>query len=346
MPSKTGGDAHGDARRLQGPERVAALLLAMGKPMAERLLPHFEPSELREISRRAVALGPVPAVELEALIEDFANQFAAGLNLLVSPREIEDFLTGVIPPEQLSSAGPEPSDTFDPSAWDQLSQLSDTALAKHLAEEHPQTIALVLSRLEPTKSAKIMIEFPAKLRDEAMRRMLASRPATDAGLRIVAGALQEDLLSSAARSSGPDAHERLARIINNMDQNDIEGLLQSLGDARPKSAEILKSLLFTFEDIIHMSPKARTTLLDKVPSDRLVLALKGTDAEFRDTVLSALASRSRRVVESELGRNEAAPQRDVTDARRQIANMALELAGSGEIELKPPAEEQGEMMIA
>jgi flagellar motor switch protein FliG len=335
-------------RRLQGPERVAALLLAMGKPLAERLLPHFEPSELREISRSAVALGSVPAAELEALIEEFASQFAAGLNLLVSAREIEDLLTGVMPPEQPAAAPAEPAaGTLDPAAvWDRVSQLSEAALAKYLADQHPQTAALVLSKLEPTKSAKIMTGFPPKVRDEAMRRMLASRPATEAALRIVAGALQDDLLATAAKGSGADPHERLAKIINNMDRDDMEGVLQSLGDARPKSAEILKGLLFTFEDIVALTPKARTTLLDKVPTDRLVLALKGTEAEFRETVLSGLASRARRVVESELGRNEPAAQREVTNARREIANMALDLAGRGEIQLKPEAEEQGEEMIA
>jgi flagellar motor switch protein FliG len=346
MAAKTAGDLRQRPKRLHGPERVAALLLAMGKPVAERLLPHFEPSELREISRSAVALGPVPAAELEALIEEFANQFAAGLNLLVSAREIEDLLTGVMPPEQLPAAAAGPEGAPDQSVWDKVSQLSEAALVGYFAEQHPQTVALVLSKLEPTKSAKVMTAFTPGQRDEVMRRMLASRPPTDAALRIVAGALQEDLLSTAARGSGADAHERLAKIINNMERDDMEGVLQSLGDARPKSAEILKGLLFTFEDIVNLSAKARTTLLDRVPSDRLVLSLKGTDAEFRDTVLSALAARARRVVESELGRNEPSAQRDVANARREIANMALDLAGRGELELKPPAEGQGESMVA
>ncbi len=331
-------------RRLQGPERVAALLLAMGKPVAERLLPHFEQSELREISRSAVALGPVPAAELEALIEEFANQFAAGLNLLVSAREIDDLLTGVMPPEPAAPAAAEPAGAPDAVVWDKVSQLSEAALTKYLGNEHPQTAALVLSKLEPTKSAKVITALPAPLRDEVMRRMIASRQPTDAALRIVAGALQEDLLAAATKGSGNDPHERLAKIINNMDRNDMEGALQSLGDARPKSAEILKSLLFTFEDVVDLTPKARTTLLDRVPSDRLVLALKGTDAAFRETVLSGLAARARRVVESELGRNEPAAQRDVASARREIANMALDLAGRGEIQLKAEAEEQGEMI--
>jgi flagellar motor switch protein FliG len=349
MAATTGGGLQEVSRRLHGPERVAALLLAMGKPFAERLLPHFEPSELREISRCAVALGRVPAHELETLIEDFAGQFAAGLNLLVSAREFEDLLTGVIPPEQPPAETAETAEApsaFDPSIWEKISQLSETVLAEYLLEEHPQAIALVVSKLEPAKAAKLMTEFPADLRDATMRRMLASRPATEAGLRVLALALQEDLLETASREKAADPHEKLARIINNMDRDHMEHFLQSLGDARPQSAEILKGLLFSFEDLAQMTPEARSTLLDKVQSDRLVLALKGTEADFREAVLSALPARARRVVESELGRNEAAPQREVADARREIVNTALELAGRGEIQLKTPSDQQSEPMVA
>jgi flagellar motor switch protein FliG len=345
MVAPSSGDIRAAGRRLQGPERVAALLLAMGKPLAERLLPHFQPAELSEISRCAVALGRVPSRELEAVIEDFANQFAAGLDLLVSARDFEDMLTGVIP-EQPPAVAEEGAVGVDPAIWDKISRLPETVLAEYLLEEHPQAVALVLSKLEPAQAAKVMTSFPAGLRDETMRRMLASDQPTEAGIRVIARALQDDLLESASREKGADPHEKLARIINNMDRGEMEHFLQSLGDARPQSAEILKGLLFSFEDILQMTPEARATLLDKVSSDRLVLALKGTDPEFREAVLSALPARSRRAVESELGRNEPSPQRDVADARREMVNMALEMAGRGEIQLKPGSEQQSDLMVA
>jgi flagellar motor switch protein FliG len=333
-------------RRLHGPERVAALLLAMGKPLAERLLPHFDPAELREISRCAVALGRVPAAELEGLIEEFAGQFAAGLNLLVTAREFEDLLSGVMPPEPPFAAMAELPTFEEPAVWDRVSQLSEKVIADYLLEEHAQTVALIVAQLEPAKAAKVMTELPAGLRDDAMRRMLASGPATEAGLRIVADALEKDLLENAPRSDGPDPHKRLAQIINNMDRDDTETFLQTLGEAKPQSAEILKSYLFTFEDLSQVTPQARASLLDKVSSERLVLALKGTEAEFREVVLSALPSRSRRVVENELGRNEAVQQRDIAAARREIVDLALDLAGRGDIQLKAPPGQQSEQMVA
>ncbi len=346
MVAPSSSDLRQVGRRLQGPERVAALLLAMGKPLAERLLPHFEPAEIKEISRCAVALGRVPSRELEAVIEDFASQFAAGLDLLVSAREFENLLTGVIHPVEAAAAPAEAPEVADPAIWDKVSRLPQTVLAEYLADEHPQAVALVLSRLDPALAARVMTELPADLRQEAMRRMLASNQPTEAALRIVARALEEDLLEPASREKGADPHEKLARIINNMEREQMEQFLQSLGDARPQSAEILKGMLFSWEDILQMTPEARATLFDKVSSDRLILALKGTEADFREAVLSTLPARSRRAVEAELARNEASPQRDVADARREIVNAALEMAGRGELQLKATSEQQSEPMVA
>jgi flagellar motor switch protein FliG len=119
----------------------------------------------------------------------------------------------------------------------------------------------------------------------------------------------------------------------------MEEVLQSLTEVRPKSAEILKGLLFTFDDIVGLTPRARTALFDQIPNDRVVLALKGTDDAFRSVILSSLASRVRRMVEHELNSREPASQRDVLDARRAITDLALEMAGRGEIEINSESDD-------
>jgi flagellar motor switch protein FliG len=102
---------------------------------------------------------------------------------------------------------------------------------------------------------------------------------------------------------------------------------------------VLKGLLFTFEDLVKLAPRARMMILDQVPNERIVIALKGTDAAFRDALLSAMGSRARRMIDVELETGEPVPQRDVTEARRAITDLALEMAGRGEIELNPDGED-------
>jgi flagellar motor switch protein FliG len=131
----------------------------------------------------------------------------------------------------------------------------------------------------------------------------------------------------------------MADIINKLDRNHMEDVMQNLAAARQKTAEVLRKLMFTFDDIVELQPKARSVLFDKIPTELVVLALKGSDAAFRDSILSSLATRARRIVDSELASGGPALQRDVPKARRTIAGTALELASGGEIELNSSEDE-------
>jgi flagellar motor switch protein FliG len=198
----------------------------------------------------------------------------------------------------------------------------------------------VLSKVSPNCAAKVMGHLPRELRNSLMRRMLNFKLVMQPTMRLLEGALNEELLVNVARNTTSDTHSRMADIINKMERGHIEDMLKSLSEKRPKSAEVLKELLFTFDDVINLAPKARTMIFDQVPTDRIVVALKGTDKHFRELILSAVASRVRRVVEHELAIGEPSNQRDVLEARRVITDLALDLAEKGEIELNPDQEDE------
>jgi flagellar motor switch protein FliG len=178
-----------------------------------------------------------------------------------------------------------------------------------------------------------MGHLPPPLRNGLMRRMLTFKPIVDETMKTIEQTLHEDFMINFSRNMGADTHAKMADIINKMERDHMEEVLQSLTEVRPKSAEILKGLLFTFDDIVGLTPRARTALFDQIPNDRVVLALKGTNEDFRSIILSSLASRVRRMVEHELNSKEPASQRDVLEARRAITDLALEMASRGEIEL-------------
>ena len=339
MPSPVPMNSGASQRFLKGPERVAALLLAMGKPAASRLLKHFDVDELKQITRSVAELGIVPVPTLELLVEDFASQFANGVDLLGSPNEVEQMLDGVLSPEQIADVMSDVTGNSNEAMWDRLSNVPEAIFGNYLVKEHPQTAALILSKVTPGCAAKVMGQFPRDLRNEMMRRMLSIAPVTEAAVRIVQGQLQDDLLSNLSRQSGSEQNARIANIINKMERDQMEDVMQSLAAARPKAAEVLRGLMFTFDDIIKLQPKARSVLFDKIPTELVVLALKGTDAGFRDSILSSLATRARRIVDSELANGGPALQRDVLRARRMIADTALELSSNGEIDLNSSEDE-------
>ena len=326
------------SRTLKGSDKAAALLLAMGKPVAGRLLKHFDPAELRKITRSASELGSIPTQLLEEIVEDFCAHFSGGLDLLGNAGEAELLLTGAFPPEQVADILSDVLGSSNSGMWEKLIEIPESVFAAYLLKEHPQTAAFILSKVNPGFAAKIAAEVPREFRNQLMRRMLALEPVQDAALRSIEGVLQEDLLNSAARHSGANPHSRMADIINKLEPADMEDVLQSLTLAKPKEAELLKKLLFSFDDMLKLSVKARATLFDKIPTERVVQALKGTEAEFRDAVLSSLTTRARRLVESELENGAPVSQREITRARRAIADLVLEMVQRNEIEISPAAE--------
>ena len=322
-----------DLRLLQGPEKVAALLLAAGKPVASRLLKHFDPVELKEITRSAAELGSVSAGEIETLIEEFAHEFAAGMSLLGTARELEKLLSGVLPSEQIVEIMSDVLGRGDSSIWERASTIPDAAIAEFIAKEHPQTAALILSKLKSDASAKVLAGLPPALRNELMRRMLSLKPIGDSALRLLEEGVHEDLILGHARHPRGATHARAAEIINNMKPEEIEELLGSLAAERPDEAAVLKRMLFRFEDVRKLAPKACAALFDQIPAERIVLALAGMDQPFCDLVLSSLAARARRIVEHELASNDPPAAKNVADARRQVAERALAMIRRDEIQV-------------
>jgi flagellar motor switch protein FliG len=322
-----------------GSNRVAALLMIMGKPMATRLMKHFEADELKQVTRAIADLRSVPPAQLETMVEDFASQFAGGANLNGTAGEVERMLDGVLPKEQIDEIMADVLGNADRTIWERMSGVAEAMFASYILKEHPQTAALILSKVKPACAAKVLSHLPPDFRNGLMRRMLTIKPVIDDTMRILERTLHEDFMMNFSRNMGADSHARIADIINKMERDHMENVLQSLAETRPKSAEILKSLLFTFDDIIRLTPRNRTALFDKVPTDKAVLALKGTEASFREIILQSLATRVRRMVEQELASGQPATQREVTEARRTITDLALEMAGRGEIEIKTDNEE-------
>ncbi|WP_249688472.1 flagellar motor switch protein FliG [Microvirga sp. 3-52] len=325
---------------LKGPERVATLLFAMGKPAASKILKHFSEDEIRLVTKSAAQLGPVSPTQIEQLVEEFASNFSDGADLIGGATHIEKLLTGILSPEQIANIMSEVVGNANRSIWERISTVSEGAIASYLMKEHPQTAALILSKVKPSCAAKVMTQLPQPLRNNLMRRMLSMKPIVDETMKNIEKTLHEDFMANFSKNAGADTHAKIADIINKMERDHMEDVLTSLSSVRPKSAEILRGLLFTFDDIVKLTPKDRTTLFDQVPPDRVVLALKGTNDDFRKVVLSALSSRVRRMIEHELNSKEPSAHRDIAEARRTITDLALEMAGRGEIVINSETEDE------
>jgi flagellar motor switch protein FliG len=325
------------ALSLTGAEKVTVLLLALGKPRAAKLLKLFDPDDLKVLTQLAGDLQPIGATDLEMLVEEFAQKFASGVNFVGTEKEVKSLLSDVMVDDPMAGMMPEMSEVpasegTDALIWEKVSQLKTEVLSAFLENEHPQTVAVILSKIDPAVAAKMIKAYPPQQRNELLCRMLGIKQVSDEAARAVEAAITEQLLTNVSSGS----HTSVADILNQLEKPHSDEMLKKLAEVRPEDAQVLKSMLFTFEELTKLSDKSRTMLLDQVPTERLIAALKGMDAAFQAAILSSLGARSRRMVEAELASGGTATPREIVEARKAIVDVVLKMMQKGEILLKEP----------
>ena len=330
-------EAIGGERELSGPEKAAALLLMMGKPPAARLLKQFDQPDLRSVAQAAAGLGAIPAATLDRLVEEFAADFSTGTDLLGDAGQAKSLLADSLPADEIADIlGLAPVEAGPPDLWRSLGQAPDSAIIALLTAERAATATYILSRLDPAVATRLVAALPRDRRNAALCGLVAPLEVTPLAAKLIEDAVETALKQAPSATADTGGRTRLAGIINNLDPAEAEDAIRALEQVRPKDAAIVKTMLFSFNDLPRLSERARALLFDRASIDIVVMALRGTDPQFRDTVLSSMPSRGRRLVEGELNAGAFAPPQDIAKARKAIAEIVLGMASRNEIELGGP----------
>ncbi len=324
-------------RDFTGPEKAAALLLSLGPSAAARIIRRLDPPDVRVVARAAAALGSVAPSALDRLVEEFAEAFTVGVNLLGDVGQARSLLSEALPPDEIEGViGLAPGEFGAEDVWQSLAKVPERTLAGFLGSERPAAAAYVLSRLDSQLAARIVSALPRGRRNAALCGLIAPHAISARAVELVEAALKSMLKTSAAGEGAAGGPTLIAGIINNLEPEAAEDVMRTIGETRPKEAAALKRMLFSFNDLPRLSDRARALLFDRASTEIVVMALRGTDSDFRTAILSSMPSRGRRLVEGELTSGAFAPARDIAKARKAIADIVLAMAGRNEIDLGEP----------
>lgn len=326
------------ASNLTRAQKAAAILVAMGKPAAGRLLKFFKHEELKALIEGARKLKTIPQAELEQIIAEFEDEFAEGAGLMDSAATMDKILSESLSPEEVSAIMNHGSESGvvvpPPSVWPLVEKLEPEAVGGFLAGEHPQTAAVVLTHLSNAAAANVLLTLPKPMRGEVARRMVTLGTVRPAALRIVENQLRARLLGDNASKSSVEGQARVATLLNELDKAQLEEILSDMESAGSADVQAIRSQIFSFDDLPALSQKARLVLFDGLSTELVTLALRGAPADITEAVLSALGARSRRMIESELSMDGGiTPPAEIAKARREIAATAIRLSREGAIEL-------------
>lgn len=342
MASVEAYDRTGMSVALDGASRAAVLLLALGPSGAGRLLRHFSHDDIRALRRGAATQVPVSSQELDALVIEFQEAFKSGPGLSALEGEMQKLLKETLTEEELTQIFAEAPaaglSADDQPIWPRFEEQGVETLRAVLILEHPQVVATVLTRLSPQIAALVVGGFEPALRNDVLRRLLVARPLTPAGEAAFETHFRNVHVARDERKVRSARHAGLAEIVNRMDKPQADELLATLAASEPDDYAAVRRLLFAFEDLPALSRKSLLVLFDDVQADVVTTALTGAEHELRETVLSALAARARRMVEAELAQPRDVTPDEVQSARRSIAALALRLSNEGRIALPAAAD--------
>ena len=327
-------------RGFNGAQKAALLMLALGEERCARLFEAMHEDEIKEISSAMIKLGSVPAELVERLCNEFSDHVGNAGALRGTFESTERLLLSTLPQDRAQHIMEEIRGPAGRTMWDKLSNVNDTLLANYLKNEYPQTVAVVLSKIKPEQSARVLALLPEPLTIDVIFRMLQMESVQREVLDGVENTLRAEFMSNLVRSTHRDSNELMAEIFNNLDRQVEKRLIAALEERDLECAEKIKALMFTFQDLARLSPPAVQTLLRAVEKEKLPIALKGAPSAVTNLFMGAMSERTRKMLRDDMAALGPVRLRDVDDAQASIVTLAKELAATGEIDLASSGSEQ------
>jgi len=320
-----------EERDLVGSERAAVLLLALGENHGKAIWQQLDELEIREVSLAMADLGPVTNNMLENLLSDFITKVSMHGELMGNHDSTERLLKAFLPGDRVDMIMDEIRGPAGRNLWEKLSNVQENVLANYLKNEYPQTVAVVLSKIKAEHAARVLAIFPEEFAAEVVSRMLSMDSVQKEILEKVEQTLRIEFMSNLSHTSRRDAHELMADIFNNFDRQTESRFLSTLEDANRESAEKIKNLMFTFDDLMKLDQNSCQALLRNVDATQLAIALKGAGETVREFFFSNMSSRAAKNLADELETMGAVRLREVDEAQGGMVNMAKDMAAKGEI---------------
>lgn len=321
-----------DYRSLTGVEKTAIFLLSLGEEHTSKIFQHMDEEEIMEISQTMATLGKISSSVVERLFIDFAEQMSSSNSLIGTYQSTERLLSkSGMSKDKISQIMEEIRGPAGRTMWEKLGNVNEEVLANFLQKEYPQTVAVVLSKIQTEHAARVLALLPDGFALEVIHRMLRMEAIQKEVLDDVEKTLRTEFMANLARTARRDSHELMAEIFNNMDRSIESKIMESLEKTAPDAAEKIRSLMFTFEDLSNLDPSSIQTIIRAADKDKLPLALKGATETLRDLFFSNMSERAAKIMKEDMASMGPVRLKEVEESQQYIVNVAKDLESRGEV---------------
>lgn len=329
---------------LTGVKKAAMLLILLGDKVSAEIVKQLSDEEVQQVAREVARLEAISSDEAESLLEEF-YQMSMAHDFVI--RGGIDFAKKML----LTAFGPDVAKKLidrlsksmggDYANLDILQKADPQQLAKFIHNEHPQTIALVLSHLNASQAAGLLISLPPEMRSDVALRMANLDQISPEIVNKIASVIGQKLQAIGEYSRESYGGIRaVSEMFNRLDSGNSKEILEVIERHNPNLVETIRHLMFVFEDLLLIDVNQLKEILSRVDRRNLTLALKGTSDSLKDHFFGTMSARAIEMMKDDIDALGPVRIKEVETAQQQIISVVRQLEAEGVITLKGTVGEQ------
>lgn len=318
---------------MTGLRKAAIVLLSLEKPLAAEVLAQLRKEQVEALTMEIARLEDVTKEEQDGALEEFYNQGIARVHIERGGMEYaHDLLEQSLGKEKATAILDNVKQSLSSVPFGFLHKAGPENLLTFVVEEHPQTIALILSHLPAGLAAQVLSGLPSNKQLEVVRRVAMMEQTSPEVVHDVEKSLESRMTSTfnqqLEKAGGVSA---VAQMLNVTDRMTNKAILESLEQESPELVDQIRRLMFVFDDLMKLDDKSIQALLKEVDNAQWALALKGASEELKAKIMGNLSQRAASMLQEEMQYLGPVRVSDVEAAQQQIVDTVRRLEDSGEI---------------
>jgi flagellar motor switch protein FliG len=326
---------------MTGRQKAAVLLVSLGADASAAIFKHLRQDEIDELTLEIAGIGHIAPDRKTAVVEEFyetamAQEYISEGGLEYARQVLEKALGGSKADEVMNRL----SSSIQVSPFEFLRRTDSSQILNVIANEHPQTVALILAYLPADTAAQVISALPDDLQaDVAMRIALMDRTAPEV-IREIERVLERKLSSVINQDfTSAGGLRSLVDLLNQVDRTTERTILETLEEQNPELADEVRRLMFLFEDITLLDDRSIQQVLRDVDTKELALALKGTPDEVQDAIFRNMSERAALNIKEDLEFMGPVRVKDVEEAQQKVVAVIRRLEEAGSIVIQRGGEE-------
>lgn len=321
------------SEEITGVQKAAILLIALGPDKSSNVFKHLKEDEIEQLTLEIANTRSVSPAMKDAVLDEFyevclAQQYIAEGGIGYA----KDLLEKALGSERAKDVIGKLTASLQVRPFEFVRKTDASQLLNFIQDEHPQTIALILSYLSSNQASAIISALsPEKQTDVAKRIAQMDRTSPDV-IKEVEKVLEQKLASLVNQDytivGGVDS---IVDILNTVDRGTEKRIMESLEIEDPELADEIRKKMFVFEDILSLDDRSIQRVLREVDNNELAVALKGSNEEVQNLIFSNLSKRLATMIREDMDFMGPVRMKDVEEAQQKIVNIIRKLEDSAEI---------------